>query len=225
VLFIQEADMKRTVLALATLAVIGWLTPAQAQDTKSARGTVTALVADSVTVKTSTGEMTFGVDDKTVVEAPGAGTKARAAAASGKSGPKLADVIKTGQSVEVRYRDMGGKLHASLIRGISAAAAAPAKPGDKSSNGTVKSVTATSMTITGSSGGGATFTQTFTIDADTKVIGKGVGTAVASKGGKDTITDLVKSGDRVSVSYAEKGGTLHASEVRITTGAAAGGRR
>ena len=38
--------MKRTVLALATLAVIGWLTPAHAQDTKSARGTVTALAAD-----------------------------------------------------------------------------------------------------------------------------------------------------------------------------------
>ena len=72
----------------------------------------------------------------------------------------------------------------------------------------MNSVTATSMTISGSSGGGATFTQTFTIDSGTTVIGKGVGTALASKGGKDTITDLVKSGDRVSVSYTEKGGTF-----------------
>jgi hypothetical protein len=220
--------MKRTVLVLATLAVIGWLTPAHAQGTKSARGTVTAMAADSVTVKTATGEMKFGVDDKTVVEAAGAGTKARAAAAAGKPGPKLADVVKTGQSVQVSYRDMGGTLHATRIRAIAAsaaAAAAPAKPGEKTSNGTVKTVAGNSLTISGSSGGGATFTQTFTVDSDTKVIGKGLGTATAPKGGKDVITDLVKNGDRVSVLYSEKGATLHASEVRVTSGAPARGRR
>jgi len=217
--------MKRMVLALATLAILGWLSPpAHAQDTKSARGTVTAMAADSVTVKTATGDMSFAVDDKTVVEARGAGTKARAAAAAGKSGPKLSEVIKTGESVEVNYHDMGGKLHAARIRGISAASAAAATTttttaSEKTASGTVKSVSATSMTISGSSGGGATFTQSYTIDPDTKVIGKGLGTAAAAKGGRTTITELVHAGDSVTVSYSAKGSALHASEVRVVTAA------
>ena len=70
------------------------------------------------------------------------------------------------------------------------------------------------MTISGSSGGGAKFTQTFTIDGDTKVVGKGAGTA--TKGGKVIITDLVANGDRVSVSFHDMGDTLHASAVRVT---------
>jgi hypothetical protein len=73
------------------------------------------------------------------------------------------------------------------------------------------------MTISGSTGP-AKFNQTFTIDSDTKVIGKGVGTA--TKGAKVAITDLVGKGDQVSVSYHMTGTTLRASEVRVTTKAA-----
>lgn len=211
--------MRQTIVALAlTAAVAGWASPtalAQSAKAKTARGTVTAMAADSVTVKVANVDMTFTVDGKTEVVAAGAGTKGREAQKAGASGPKLADVVKVGQPVQVTYRDMGGTLHAARIRAMLTAGPDPAAPGTKSSNGTVQSVSATSLTISGSSGGGATFTQSFAIDSRTKVVGKGAGTAAAAKGGKIAITDLVANGDSVSVSYSEAGTTLHASEVRV----------
>jgi Domain of unknown function (DUF5666) len=211
--------MRPTLVALAlTFAVVSWPAQASAQSTKAhtAKGTVTAMAADSVTVKVANTDMTFMVDSKTHVVAPGAGTKARAAKQSPAGGPTLAEVIKVGQPVSVSYHDMGGKLHAASITAISSAAAEPAAP--KSSRGTVESVSATSMTIHGSSGSGAKFTQTFTVDANTKVIGTGAGTK--TQGAKVAITDLVANGDTVAVSYHEMGTTLHAADVRVTAKAA-----
>ncbi|HEV2983390.1 MAG TPA: DUF5666 domain-containing protein [Vicinamibacterales bacterium] len=217
--------MRRTFVALAlgALAVAGWPTrPAFAQDTKTARGTVTAMAADSISVKVQGVDMKFVVDTKTTVEARGAGTKSRAAQRAGMPGPKLADVVKVGEAVEVSYHDMSGTFHAARIRAVAnPGPSSPAEAASKTSNGTVKSVTATSLSISGSGGGGATFDQTFTIDSKTKVVGKGAGTASAAKGGKIAITDLVAMGDRVSVSFHDMNGTLHASEVRVTTKAAA----
>jgi len=214
--------MKRTLIALAlgALAVAGWpTTPSIAQETKMARGTVTAIAPDSVTVKVGTQDMKFGVDSKTRVEATGAGTAARQAQAAGQPGAKLSDVVKVGQAVAVSYTEMGGSLHASSIRAIASVGAAGGGvvPDTKTANGTVKSVAATTMTIEGSSGAGATFTQTFTIDGSTKVVGRGAGTASAAAGGKTAVTDLVGTGDRVSVSYHTTGNTLHAAEIRVTS--------
>jgi hypothetical protein len=126
------------------------------------------------------------------------------------AGAKMSDIIKVGQAVLVSYHDMGGTLHAASIRAVSSPGPKPAT----SSTGTVQSVSATSMTITGSSGSGAKFTQSFAIDGNTKVVGKGAGTA--TKGGKVTITDLVGSGDHVSVSFHDMGGSLQASTVTVT---------
>lgn len=217
--------MKRTLIALAlgALAVAGWpTTQLLAQETKMARGTVTAIAADSVTVKVGDQEMKFSVDAKTNVEATGAGTRSRQAQAAGQPGPKLADVVKVGQPIAVSYTDMGGSLHASRIRAITSVGAAGGgvAADTKTANGTVKSVAATSMTISGSSGAGATFTQTFTIDGTTKVVGRGAGTSAAAAGGKTVVTDLVGNGDRVSVSYHTTGTTLHAAEIRVTSKAA-----
>jgi Domain of unknown function (DUF5666) len=209
--------MRRLLLAvpLAALSVVGWPTShALAQATKTARGTLTAMAADSVTVKVGATDMKFTVDDKTEVEAPGAGTKARQAAAAGKAGAKLADVVKIGQAVEVNYHDMGGTLHAAMIKRVSSAGSAGV-PGT-TSTGKVSAVSATSLTIAGSAGGGAAFTQTFTIDPKTRVTGRGAGTAAAAKGGKAVATDLIAMGDTVSVSYREEGTTLHASSIRVT---------
>jgi hypothetical protein len=75
-------------------------------------------------------------------------------------------------------------------------------------------VTATALMIAGASGGGSTFRQTFTIDRDTKVVGKGAGTA--SRAGKVTAPDLIAAGDRVSVSYHRSGESLHAAEIRVS---------
>jgi hypothetical protein len=217
--------MKRRliVLALGVVAVAGWPTARLlAQEAKTARGTVTALTADSATVKVGDHDMTFSVDAKTSVEATGAGTKAKQAQAAGQAGAKLTDVIKVGQPVEVSYHEMGGTFHAARIRAVSSAGASGGSMAadTKTANGTVKSIAATSMTISGSSGSGATFTQTFNIDGTTKVIGRGAGTAAAAAGGKTAVTDLVANGDKVSVSYHATGNTLHAAEIRVTSKAA-----
>jgi hypothetical protein len=216
--------MKRTFIALALVivALAAWPTAQLiAQQPKTARGTVTAVADDSLTVKVADNELKFHVDAKTNVEAVGAGTKTRQARAAGQPGPKLTEVVKVGQPVAVSYSDMGGTLHASRIRAISSAGnagagAVAAEGGAKTANGTVKSVAGTSLTINGSSGSGATFTQTFTIDGTTKVIGRGAGTAAAAAGGKTAVTDLVSTGDRVSVTYRAAGNALHASEIRVT---------
>lgn len=217
--------MRRTFVALAlgALVVAGWpTTQAFAQATKTARGSVTALAADSISVKVQSVDMKFTVDAKTTVEARGAGTKSKAAQAAGMAGPKLGDVVKVGDAVEVSYHDMGGTLHAAKIRAVaSPGPATAAEAASKTSNGTVKSVAATSLSISGTAGGGATFDQTFVIDTKTKVIGRGAGTAAAAKGGKTAITDLVAAGDKVTVHFHDMGGTLHAAEVRVTAKAAA----
>jgi len=213
--------MRQLLLAvpLAALSVVGWPTMhALAQDTKTARGTLTAMSADSVTVKVGTTDMKFNVDAKTSVQAPGAGGKARAAAAAGQAGPKLSEVLKVGDPVEVGYHDVGGALHAATIRKVASVGDAGA-PG-KTATGKVTAVSATSVAIAGSASGGATFTQTFTIDPKTTVTGRGAGTAAAAKGGKIVATDLIAMGDTVSVSYREEGTTLHASSVRVTAKAA-----
>jgi hypothetical protein len=210
--------MRRTFLAvsLATLTVVGLVnTHTAAQEAKTARGKVTTLAADTVTVAVGTQDMKFTVDSKTEVEAIGAGTQTRKAVAAGQPGAKLADVIKTGMSVEVSYREAAGAMLATRIKQVPSAAPA-AKPTTERSNGTVQSVTASSMTITGSSGSGASFTQTFVIDGATSVIGIGAGTAAAAAGGKVAITSLVGKGDKVNVSYDTTGTTLHAAEVRVT---------
>ena len=208
--------MRRLVLALPLVGLsVGWLsTQALAQEIKHTRGTLTAINGDSVTVKVANAEMKFACDDKTRVEAQGAGTKARQEAQAGKAGAKLADLLTTGQAVEVSYHDVGGALHATVIRKVSSpgSGGVPAK----TSNGSVTTVSPTSLTISGSSGGGSTFTQTYVIDSKTRVVGKGIGTKAAPKGGKAPVTDLIHNGDTVSVSYSEQGTSLHADEIRVT---------
>jgi predicted transcriptional regulator len=77
--------------------------------------------------------------------------------------------------------------------------------------GTVKSVSATSLTVT--SGGKD---MTFMIDSSTKFIGKGLGTKNQAKAGKMTATDAVAANDSVSVAYHDMSGMLHAASVRVT---------
>ena len=77
-------------------------------------------------------------------------------------------------------------------------------------SGTVKAVTATSLTVTADGKD-----STFTVDAKTNVVGKGIGTKTAAKGGKASITDLLNAGDRVAVTYQEAGATMHAGKVEL----------
>lgn len=203
-------------VSLLTVATLAWPGISAAQD-KTARGTVSALTGDSVTVTVGVTDMKFIADSKTSVVAAGAGTKARTAAAAGQNGPKLAELLKPGQAVIVTYREMGAMLHATQFQvvssaGPSAGSVAAAKPAEQNSTGAVKSVAANSLTITAAGGK----EMTFAIDASTSVVGQGAGTKTAEAGGRTAITDLVKAGNSVSVSYQEMGGTLHAATVRVT---------
>jgi len=95
--------------------------------------------------------------------------------------------------------------------------AAPVHAADKTmtAKGTVKSVAADSLTITDAS----SKDWTFKVDAQTKVIATGGSHKTAEKKLMDKkleITDIVKSGAKVSVKYHDLGGgAMHAAEVRV----------
>jgi hypothetical protein len=203
--------------AIALLIVGGGLaSQAAAQGTKSARGTVTAIGGDSITVKAAERELKFTVDPKTVLTASGAGTAERKAEAAGKPGPRLADFVKTGDAVEVTYQETGSTMRASSIRRVTdAGSGGGSKSGDpsESATGKVDSLSGTTLVISGSTGGG-TFKQSFTVDATTKVIAEGATTA-SDAAGKVHIADLVGVGDQVTVSYRKAGSGLHADQVRV----------
>jgi hypothetical protein len=211
--------MKSTLVALTLTAVWAIWAPALAlaDEARVARGTISKLDGQTLTVRVGAQDMTFGVDSKTMVVARGGSTKSSRAAATGKPGPHLDELLQTGQAVAVTYNDMAGTLHATEIKAIPRASASGANAqAEKRSDGVVKSIGANSITINGHGGGGSTFEQTFKIDSATKVFGKGAGTAVAAKGGKAPFTDLIASGDQVSVAYHTMGNELHASDVRVT---------
>jgi cytoskeletal protein RodZ len=207
--------MKRLIAMFGCAVLLAAAPPAaMAQPTKTVKGSVTAVGADSITVKVLEKDMTFAVDAKTLVVAPGGSTKARGAKAEGKAGPVLTDVVKTGQAVEVVYHEQG--MHAATIRAIAAVPPAPAAdaPKAQTASGVVSAVSGNSLTVKGSAG-----EWTFVVDPKTLVSGTGVGTAgrkVTEAGGKPTVPDLVHEGDSVSVTYHDVAGAKHASVIRIT---------
>jgi len=193
------------VLAMTLLGLVAVASPAAAQ-TKTAQGTVSAVSGSSLTLKIAgAADMTFVIDDKTTVEASGAGKETRST-----GGVKVADYIKPGSNALVTYRVANGTNQATNIRRVSSPGG-PAGPETKIAAGAAKAVSAGSLTI--SSGGKD---MTFSVTKDTKVLGKGAGTATRAAGGTIAITSLVKAGDTVSVSYTEAGSAKTASEVRVT---------
>jgi hypothetical protein len=204
-------------LSVVLFVVLGWSGQLTAQETKSARGTVTAVGADSITVKAGSGELKFVVDSKTVLTASGAGTASRQAEAAGKPGPRLSEFLKPGDAVEVSYQEAAGSMRASNIRQVRSAGPGGGSTSDdraETASGTVESISGSTLSIAGSTPGG-TFKQSFTVDASTKVVAEGAGTAAAGRGGKVSITDFVGVGDQVTVSYRKAGAVLHADEVRV----------
>jgi len=100
-----------------------------------------------------------------------------------------------------------GALFVGQIAGLDAQAPA-AKAKTMTANGTVKAVTGNSLTVTANGKD-----MTFSVDKDTKFVGKGLGTK--AKAGPVTATDAVGNGDKVRVTYHDMGGTLHAANVSI----------
>jgi hypothetical protein len=110
--------------SFAALSII--LSPAPyafAQDAKVARGVISQIGGNSLTVAIRDHEMNFAIDPTTSVEAPGGGTRQRAAEAAGKPGPTLAEVMRVGQPVAVTYYEINGAMHASKVRAVGNASA------------------------------------------------------------------------------------------------------
>lgn len=204
--------MKR--LIVVALVVAGLVLPgvasAKVQEGKWVRGTVASLAGDTLTVKVSGQDMAFTVDKATRVIARGAGTKAAQAAPMG--GPKIGDLLKPGDGVEVHFVAKGAGNYATMIRaGLepSETAAAP-KEGGKSVTGKVSSVAAQEIAV---SADGKDFK--FAVSSATLVVGEGAGTLTREKkeaGAAPVLTDFVKVGDTVVVAADAKGA---AKEIRV----------
>ena len=218
--------MKRVVASvvagLMVLASAGAVIAAP-QEAHEAKGTVSAVTGDSLTVMVKDQPMKFLIDGTTEVVAPGGGTKTRAAKADGKSGVAITSLFEVGQSVDVKYHLPA--MHAASVRvlGSSTGAAepkvhAPATPEapktkSGSTSGQVTAVSGSSLTLKTASGD-----TTYTIDGKTRVVGTGLGTKAredAAVGKKPILTELVAVGDTVSVTSSEAAAT-HATEVRVT---------
>lgn len=91
--------------------------------TMTVSGSVTAVSADSLTVKGKEGDVTVAVDAKTNVQATGASHKTAAAKAENKPTP-ITDFVHVGDTVSVKYHDMGATKHAASVRVTSAKPAA-----------------------------------------------------------------------------------------------------
>lgn len=89
----------------------------------SASGVISAVTDTSVTVKGKTAEWTFAVDKDTKLVAPGASRKTGELKTEEK--PRvISEFIKVGDTVAVKYHDMGDSKHAADIRVTKPAPAA-----------------------------------------------------------------------------------------------------
>jgi hypothetical protein len=82
--------------------------------TISATGTVTAVTADSVTVKGKDGEWTFAVDKATTVVAKG-GSRKMTSLKADKKPAVVTEFVSVGDDVSVKYHDMGSSKHAATV--------------------------------------------------------------------------------------------------------------
>jgi hypothetical protein len=87
---------------------------ADASKTMTANGTVSAVTADSLTVKGKDAEWTFAVDSTTKVQAKGASHKSDEMK-DDKKPTQVTDFVKVGDTVSVRYHDTGDKKHAASV--------------------------------------------------------------------------------------------------------------
>jgi hypothetical protein len=199
-------------IGIAALVVLVMTLPVGAQQ-QWVRGTVITMAGDTITVRVGSQDMTFTVDASTTVIGTGAG-KADTEARKMGGGPKLSEVVKIGEGVEVHYVAKGAANYASTIRRGVIPAEMKAEPSGRSALGVVKDVTGNSLTVTANGKD-----MTFAVDSNTRALGTGAGTLTRQKrqeGQMTVLADFVGKGDDVIVNYKDKGGTMVASEVRIT---------
>jgi len=218
----------RRVLAAGCAAVVAATavvvaTSREPQQERWVRGKLTAISGSSMTVSSAGKDLVFTVDKNTDIIQEGAGTSTREAQREGRSGVPLDKLLKVGERVEVHYREVDGKLHATEIRGGIAAGDAMGGGGSAqqmrgvSARGTVTAVSDTSLTVKTAEGG-----RTFIIDEKTRIEGAGFGTRtreMRQKGEKPTLTTFIRNGDYVTVRYHDLNGKLQAEEVQLVRSA------
>jgi hypothetical protein len=195
-----------------TVAVLGSTGQAGAQ-TKEARGTVSGVAEQSVTVKVGAQELTFFVDRETRLEVRSADKEFQQAKAP-TARPRVNDYFAPGNIVLVRYEDVSGRHHALDIQRASTTGAGGGSISEPAriAAGKVKAITASQLTL--EANGGA---SVFAITGDTGVLKKGATKATKAAGGSTPITTFVRPGDSVSISYSDRAGVATASEVRVRT--------
>jgi len=83
-----------------------------AAQNKTAKGTIKAVSADSMTVTDAGKDMTFAVDKDTKVQAKGAGTATKAAGGA----IAITSLLAAGDKVQVTYGGTGSAMHAISVR-------------------------------------------------------------------------------------------------------------
>ena len=107
-------------LPVVALGVLLLASPALAQDkpaagkTLTATGVISAVSADSLTIKAKDTEWKFAVDKDTQVTGVGASRKT-AALKKDKKPTVLTEYVKVGDSVDVKYHEMAGSKHAAEV--------------------------------------------------------------------------------------------------------------
>lgn len=102
-------------VALAFLFCATVVTLGQTPKSLHAMGRVTAIAADSITIKPGESTLTFEVNSSTTVIGKGVGTKTREMKGAGKS-TAITDLVEQYDVVAVEYHDAGnGKLQAKRI--------------------------------------------------------------------------------------------------------------
>ena len=102
-------------LAFAPVQAAAQAGAAASKKTLSASGTVSAISASSLTIKSKTAEWTFTIDNDTRVIGKGASTKKEALKEDNKP-PVITEFVGIGDTVTVKYHDLGATKHAADVR-------------------------------------------------------------------------------------------------------------
>ena len=106
-------------LVVVVMGLVAGARPAAAAESKEARGRVTGMSRDSMTVRVGDESLTFALGADTTVEAVGAGEATRLAQEAGAAGIKFGDFVQPGVPVLVTYREANGSNQALSVRVIS----------------------------------------------------------------------------------------------------------
>jgi len=207
--------MKRVSFVLAAALGLALMAAGPAfAGAEAIRATVQAIGADSITLDSMGATKVFKLDSATNVLGKGGSTATRAAKMAGEAGPKISDVLKVGDTVEVHYKDVGGAMHATEIRtGVSLPGPEEPKTPKMTVNGKLTAIGGDSFTLMADGQ-----SHTVKVDNKTMIVGKGAGTKSRELDKMDkapVLGEFLKVGDEVSVDYKDVAGAKVASEVRV----------